>query len=63
MVLFHNNVFRLIYVVFGRKSENLERWKKRESMMKKDCSFEEKNLFIFLKAFFIEIERRKICGW
>ena len=31
--------------------------------MNKECFFEKKNVFIFLKAFFTEIGRRKICQW
>ena len=45
---------------FGKIIRKLETLEKLETMMKKDCFFEKKK-FIFLKAFFTKIGRRKIC--
>ena len=66
MVLFLKNVFRPIYEIFWQRIRKLLTLEELETMLKKECFFREKNVFIFLKflkAFFTKMGMRKICRW
>ena len=57
-------LFRHNFEVYVAKTQKkLRAWDKLENMMKKECFFSEKNVFIFLKAFFTKMGRRKLCRW
>ena len=64
MILFRKYVFSaLLMRFFWQKIAKL--WKLLEKLekMMKSVFFEKKNVFIFLKAFFTKMGRRRICRW
>ena len=66
MVIILKNIISGLIVTFffSKKSEKFERGEKLEKKNDEERFFlREKNDFIFLKAFFTKMGRRKICRW